>query len=115
VALKFALPAKIISTHSGERVMYTLADNRVMFLDLDVAKKVDDLGVNVRQPFFIRRSVDGNHRDDWNVWLSPETEEARAAVAKPVEAPEPQIEKPETHLERQLRESIELARQGKLL
>lgn len=36
--------------------MYALADNRVMFLDLDIAKKVDELGVNMREAFSIRRA-----------------------------------------------------------
>jgi hypothetical protein len=58
VALKFAMPGKIISTQSGERVLYTLADDRVMFLDLGVARKIEDLGVNVRERFFVCRTFE---------------------------------------------------------
>lgn len=107
VALKFAIPGKIISTKSGERVLFTLVDDRVMFLDLGVAKKVEDLGVNVREKFFLCRPPVGKKDAEWTLWLSPETEKARAKVevAPPAE---------ETPLEQKLRESIELAKQGKL-
>src|SRR5438309_677202 len=77
VALKFAIPGKVISTQNGERVMYTLADDRVMFLDIPVATKVDQLGVNVREKFFVCRPKDGQNAQ-WAVWLSPDTEAARA-------------------------------------
>ena len=109
VALKFALPGKVVSTQTGERVMFTLADDRVMFLDLDVARKIDDLGVNVRERFFVCRPSDGKKNAEWNVWLSPETEKARSEMNPPPDSP-----KDETPLERQLRESIELVKQGKL-
>jgi hypothetical protein len=109
VALKFALPGKIISTHTGERVLYTLADGRVMFLDLGVAKKVEDLGVNVREKFFLCRPEAGKKDAEWNVWRTPETQKVPAKLAPEAEAP-PE----ETTLEQKLRESIELAKQGKL-
>jgi hypothetical protein len=113
VALKFALPGKIISTQNGERVMYTLADDRVMFLDLPVAKKVEDLGVNVREKFLICRPSDARKNDGWSVRLSPEAEKPRAETVAPIPAEPPATEE-ETALEKQLRESIELVRQGKL-
>lgn len=109
VALKFALPGKIISTQSGERVLYTLADDRVMFLDLGVAKKVEDLGVNVREKFFVSRPPAGKKDGEWKVWRTPETQKVQAKVAPQAEAP-PE----ETPLEQKLRESIELVKQGKL-
>jgi hypothetical protein len=110
VALKFAMPGKIVSTRNGERVMYTLADERVMFLDLGVARKIEDLGVNVREKFFVCRPAGGKPDVEWTVWRSPETEKARAEVET---APQPPPEE-ETLLERKLRESIELVKQGKL-
>jgi hypothetical protein len=109
VALKFALPGKIISTQSGERMMYTLADNRVMFLDLGVAKKVEDLGVNVRENFFLCRPEAGKKDAEWNVWRAPEAQNVQVKVA-----PQPEAPPEETPLEQKLRESIELAKQGKL-
>lgn len=115
VALKFALPGKIISTQTGERVMYTLTDDRVMFLDLGVAKKVEDLGVNVRERFFIRRHFDGKKEAEWNVWLSPETEKARAKVeVEHASQPEAPAVEEQTPLEQKLRESIDMAKRGKL-
>src|SRR5690242_17171552 len=82
VALKFAMPGKVISTQNGERVMYTLADDRVMFLDLAVGKQIEELGVNVREKFFVCRPADRQKNPKWLVWLSPETEAARAKAAE---------------------------------
>jgi hypothetical protein len=87
VALKYALPGKIISTHTGERVLYTLADGRVMFLDLGVAKKVEDLGVNVRENFFLCRPEAGKKDAEWNVWRAPEAQNVQVKVAPQPEAP----------------------------
>src|ERR1017187_8770573 len=112
VALKFAMPGKVVSTRNGERVLYTLADERVMFLDLGVARKIDDLGVNVREKFFVCRPAGGKKDAEWTVWRSPETEKAHAEVES---APQPESpSEVETPLERKLRESIELVKQGKL-
>jgi hypothetical protein len=36
--------------------MFTLADNRVMFLDLEVASQIETMGINVRESFTITRS-----------------------------------------------------------
>lgn len=57
VALKYA-QGKTISNQYGERIMYTLADNRVMFLDLEVAHQIEAMGMNVRESFTITRSPD---------------------------------------------------------
>jgi hypothetical protein len=114
VALKYSLPGKIISTQNGERVMYTLIDNRVMFLDLSIAKKVEDLGVNVREKFFICRPSLSTKGAEWNVWRSPEPEEP-SAEAKPTQTQQQEFSlEQESPLERKLRESIELVKQGKL-
>jgi hypothetical protein len=119
VALKYPIPGKIVSTPSGERMMYTLVDGRVMFLDLPVAKKVDELGVNVQETFFVSRPPTSQPKTTpWGVWLSPETEKARANAAAPQpaeETPNPaEVAPEETLLERQLKASIELVKQGKL-
>jgi hypothetical protein len=110
VALKFAMPGKIISTQSGERVLYTLADDRVMFLDLDVAKKVENLGVNVRDKFFVSRPPAGKKGAEWSVWrtLEPEKLEVEVAAAAKKES----LVEEETLLERKLKQSIELVKQG---
>jgi hypothetical protein len=112
VALKFALPGKIISTQAGERVLYTLADDRVMFLDLGLAKKVEELGVNVREKFFVCRPASGKKDAEWNVWRTPEIQKSEVKAA-PVPQQETPVEE-ESLLERKLKESIELVKQGKL-
>ncbi len=109
VALKFALPGKIISTKAGERVLYTLADNRVMFLDLGVAKQVEELQVNVRERFFVCRPPAGKKEAAWNVWLSTDTEKAHADAN--LKAQQELKAEEETPLEQKLRESIELVKQ----
>lgn len=69
---------KTISTTRGDRVMFSLADERVMFLDLGPAQKVNDLRVNVGESFFVCKRRTGNGPVNWDVWLSPETQKARA-------------------------------------
>jgi hypothetical protein len=75
------MPGKVVSTRNGERVLFTLADNRVMFLDLGVARKVEDLAVNVREKFFVCMPPGGKKDAEWNVWRSPETEKAAVEAA----------------------------------
>ena len=113
--LKFAIPGKVISTPSGERVMYTLADDRVMFLDLVTANRMDELGVNVREKFFVCRPPDGKGNGAWRVWLSPETEQARAKeiTQKNEVAEQAEVGQRETPLEQQLLLSIEATKQGR--
>lgn len=66
VALKFA-QGKLISNQYGERMMYSLTDNRVLFLDMPVAAQIADLGINVREDFTITKRWDGK-RDAPPVW-----------------------------------------------
>lgn len=44
---------------NGERVMFTTCDERTLFLDLEVANRVEQLGVNVRENFTITKRTDG--------------------------------------------------------
>jgi hypothetical protein len=110
VALKFAGQGKIISTRLGERVLYTLNDDRVMFLDLVVAHKVTELGVNVREKFFICKPSGAKKGADWTVWLSPEAEIARATAR----AGQLHAREEGTPLRQLLQESIKFVKQGKL-
>src|ERR1039458_5534198 len=50
---------KTISNQHGERMMYSLTDGRVMFLDLAVAGQIESAGINVRESFTITRKTDG--------------------------------------------------------
>jgi len=58
VALKYA-QGKRVSGMNGERVMLSVLDGRVMFLDLDVAARIEELGVNVRESFSITKLWNG--------------------------------------------------------
>jgi len=58
VALKYSL-GKTVSGQYGERIMYSLTDGRVMFLDLAVAAQIEELGINVRESFTITRCPTG--------------------------------------------------------
>jgi len=58
VALKYS-QGRTVSGQSGERFMFTLADDRVMFLDPEVAGQIMDLGVNVRENFSITKQQAG--------------------------------------------------------
>lgn len=58
VALKFP-QGKTFSNQHGERVMFSLVDGRVMFVDLDVASQIEALEINVRENFTITKQSDG--------------------------------------------------------
>jgi len=89
VALKYAGPGKPIEGRYGNRVMYTLADDRVMYVAPIVATQISDLGIQPGEPFQVCKHLkrQGQKRlIEWDVQrLASETE---------------------TQLERELRESI---------
>ena len=58
LALKYG-QGRTISNQHGERMMYSLTDGRVMFLDLAVAGQIEAAGINVRESFTITRKTDG--------------------------------------------------------
>ena len=66
VALKYAQP-KLIAGQYGERYLFTLVDNRVMFLSPEVAGQIAELGVNVRENFSITMRWDGQ-RESPRTW-----------------------------------------------
>jgi hypothetical protein len=58
VALKYG-HGKTVSSQYGERMMYSLIDGRVMFLDLEAASQIEHLAINVRESFSITRRPTG--------------------------------------------------------
>jgi hypothetical protein len=48
VALKYG-QGKTFSSQYGERIMFSLVDGRVMFLDPEVAGQIDSARINVRE------------------------------------------------------------------
>jgi hypothetical protein len=82
----------VIAGRYGDRVKYTLADNRAMYLAPFVARRIRDLGIRAGEPFKIckRQLKNGNRKTvDWLV----ERLDAEG----------------ETQIERDLRDSIEIA------
>ena len=89
VALKDAGPGKPIEGRYGNRVMYTLADDRVMYVAPIVASRISDLGIQPGELFHVCKQVkrQGTQRlIEWQVERLPS--------------------EAETQLERDLRESI---------
>src|SRR5689334_16258151 len=73
VPVQVALPrpdGKIVSGVYGERMMYTLSDGRVMFLELDVAAQINRLEVQANEAFWIckQRLSGKGMRHIWKVW-----------------------------------------------
>ena len=60
VALKYG-QGKTVSSQYGERMMYSLVDGRVMFLDLATASQIEQLAINVRESFTITRHPAGQN------------------------------------------------------
>jgi hypothetical protein len=58
VALKYA-QGRTVSTQYGERIMFSLVDGRVMFLDPAVAGQIEPLDINVAENFTVTRKWDG--------------------------------------------------------
>ena len=96
VALKEAGPGKPIEGRYGNRVMYTLTDERVMYVAPIVASRISDLGVQPGELFHVCKQVkrQGTKRlIEWQVERLPS--------------------EPETQLERDLRESLAAAQATK--
>jgi hypothetical protein len=72
IALAYSEP-RIVHGAFGERAMFTTTDNRVLFLDLPVAGRITELGINVRENFTISRKPAGRKGapDTWDVARVP--------------------------------------------
>jgi hypothetical protein len=77
VALKYAA-GKTVRGIGGDRVMFSLVDGRVMFLDPEPARQVDALGVKPGEPFQVCMNGKRGEPRSWTAWLSAETEQRRA-------------------------------------
>lgn len=75
VALAYAA-GKTIESRFGERVMFTLSDGRVMFLDLGAAQKVNELKPRPNQPFYIVKNLESKRGSpvEWRAWPSPDAD-----------------------------------------
>ena len=66
VAIKY--PQGLACANS-QRVMYSLADGRVMFVDLETAAKITALDINVNELFWICQKAQKNKPIEYDVWL----------------------------------------------
>ena len=107
VALKHT-EGRRTSGRRGERLVYTLTDGRQLSISMDLASKINRLEVNVNEPFCICKRWNGlrSQQARWDVWRTPEAEQARAVK---------EGEGGESELETQLRESITRVRQSATL
>lgn len=79
IALKF--PAgKIVDGQFGQQVMYSLVGEKIIYLDLGPAEKVNQLWVKPGETFLVIKRWTGRKGDhaEFDCWLSPATEKARA-------------------------------------
>jgi len=82
VALKYNQGRKIAGQY-GERMMFTLTDGRVMFLDPATAGMIESAGINVRENFTITLKADGKGPRTWEVArLTGEQPNGTMVVAK---------------------------------
>lgn len=90
-----------VALPNGSGCLYTLSDGRTLHLGASVAQSLADLRLGPGENFRVCLHQNGNGLGYWSVWLSPDTEKARAAA---------KLQK----LERQLVESLELVSRRKV-
>jgi len=110
VALKDACPGIAIEGRYGNRVMYTLTDNRVMYVAPIVASQISDLGIQAGERFHICKQMkrQGTHRRiEWHVRrLSSDSEtpmerhlrESLVIAQTTIQSAEPKAESNPSHL-----------------
>ena len=79
--------AKRVSGHYGPQIMYTLTDERVMYVPLIVADRIQELGIGYGEPFEICKAEvrDGNKRSiEWRVSRAEQPQQ-------PVSSPNPPV------------------------
>lgn len=64
------------------RVRYTLVGGDCLFVDVPTSQRIRALELKAGETFGMCKGKDGR-RNVWRVWLTPETEKARAAEEKP--------------------------------
>ena len=99
VALKYG-QGRMVSSQFGERIMFSLVDGRVMFLDPKVGGQIESLGINVRENFHITKKWDGQKDSPvtWEVARIPGEQSNGTLVvpALPHNGPDDGVRKPAT-------------------
>ncbi|MGA2148503.1 MAG: hypothetical protein ABSH49_26465 [Bryobacteraceae bacterium] len=69
IALKFP-DGKLVEGRFGDQMMYSLANNQVMYLDTDVAAKINALELRKNEPFWICKRWTGKKGDQiqWDIY-----------------------------------------------
>lgn len=67
VALKYPTARMVTGAH-GARAMFTTVDNRVLFLDLPVAREIEQAGIKTREEFSITRQTSGKRGEPF-AWI----------------------------------------------
>ena len=78
--------AKRVSGYYGPQMMYTLTDERVMYVPLIVADRIQELGIGYGEPFEICKAEvrDGNRRSvEWRVSRAEQPQESVASLNTP--------------------------------
>jgi hypothetical protein len=74
---------KRVEGRYGEQVMYTLDDNRVMYVPPIVAKQIRELGIRAREAFEICKAELREENKRWIEWHVRRLEEPRHPVESP--------------------------------
>ena len=82
VALRYP-EGKQVEGRFGDQMLYSLVNGQVMYLDLDVAAKINALAVRKGEPFSICKRWTGKKGDpmQWDIWRPGAGETAPAAPA----------------------------------
>ena len=88
IALKFP-DGKLVEGRYGDQMMYSLTNGQVMYLDTDIAAKINFLELRKNEPFMICKRWTGKKGDSpqWDIWrdngLTPQVAAAVAATGIP--------------------------------
>lgn len=77
IALKFSDGLNVESRYGKPQVRFTLEDGRLIYLNPEIAERIHRQEILPGEPFHICKRQNGS-RVVWDLWLSPETEQARA-------------------------------------
>ena len=103
--LKYSTGKMMEDRGYGPSVMYTTADDRVLFVDPETSIRIMGLGLEAAESMTICKQVRKGQKARYDVGLSLATEKMRAAKAMPPEPP--------TELEEAIAGSLENIKEGK--
>lgn len=86
IRLRFA-DGKVVNGMYSDRMMYTTVDDRVFFLDPDVARQIPELKIQPGEPFLIckQRGTGKGRPIYWKIWRAPAEESATVAEESSIE------------------------------